>query len=106
MVNELALSGLRSELDRLLRYRTADGIALRFRTLGIKGKRNRCTMCPLAVFLRQRIGCRIRVHCQGAYTGAGSIWPNGNGVALPYVVRLFVERFDNGLYPELDITKQ
>jgi hypothetical protein len=87
-----------------------EGIAHRFRRLGIRGMRGYSSDCPLAIYLRTHVGQEVII---GGHTAAVFV-PGDTGdpiadalvgwvdVPLPEPVAAFVAYFDGGQYPFLE----
>lgn len=92
-----SINCLRSEVSKLLRFKSADGIARKLRKLGIKGKKGSVRLCPLNVYLQGVLGvsCGVRVDYDNIQFRNISInLPGGT-------ILTFLDNFDNGLYPDL-----
>ncbi len=77
---------------------TADEVADRLRALGIRGTRGHICQCPIAVYIRTRLGVRPAVSREFVEWAA---WPTWQQVATPPVVRAFLRHYDRGVYLDL-----
>jgi hypothetical protein len=71
-----------------------DTLARMFERLGIKGGVNKC--CPVAVYLGATPALK------GVEVGADALKFKGRLIHLPKNVQRFIQRFDNGEFPELE----
>jgi hypothetical protein len=80
---------------------TRDQVAAKLTELGIRGDRNNCLACPVAVYLLR--ACPGAVQVLVGDREAELIYPAGRTefVDLPEPVAAFVAGFDDGMYREL-----
>lgn len=104
---EFSDAGLRQALAALGDRSAA--IADTMRTLGFKGQRNRCKVCPVANYLLAAFPGADDVNvgdeqCQVFRTVVDYVDVQHERIAVdtPSAVACFVEDFDNGYYPQLD----
>lgn len=77
---------------------TPDAVADRLRALGIKGGRGQLCGCPIAVYIRTRLGVRAAVSADLIQWGA---WPAWVDLIPPLAVAAFIRRHDQGVYLDL-----
>jgi hypothetical protein len=83
---------------------THDEIALALKANGIVGRRQSPSECPVAHYLRRKLGLRGLQVLGDAVT---ELLKNSDAlVVLPRAVREFVARFDQGAYGELAVPSQ
>lgn len=78
---------------------TEEKISQTLREKGIKGTRGELDSCPVAIYLTEKLGKKIRV---GAYSAWAEDNPNESNVDLPEWVSEWVKYFDREEYPEFD----
>lgn len=83
-----------------------DGVAAELLRKGYRGRRGRCTECPVALWLNWRWGngaplLAVRIYSDEWYVG-DAICREPNMVPVPKAVSAFVEAFDAGQHPELE----
>lgn len=78
---------------------TPKAIATKLKSLKIKGERNEASSCPLANYLDYRGLSAVRV--AGNFELETEIGDTLE-IEMPKAYHTFVEKFDNGDYPELD----
>lgn len=88
-------------LRELASQRSPDGIALFLAAHGVRGKKDSNCECPVARWLAESTGLafvveRYETMLENPSTFA-DVWP------LPAVVSEFIELFDQGEYPELEM---
>lgn len=90
----------------------ADAVAASLRMDGIKGHRDDGCACPIAMLLANAIPEATYWNSDnGWFVDLASVrWPAGAGeyedIDPPLAVRRFIDAFDAGRYPELDVERQ
>lgn len=74
---------------------SADKIAKKLKKLGIKGVPYEEDRCPIANFLRKK-------GFKGVTAIEGHVFSDSDFVKMSRPIKAFIDRFDNGKYPELD----
>lgn len=92
-----------SALDELAREGSATGIAQYLGALRVRGERNHACECPVAVWLRLCTGFQYVVDEYGVRETSECEDDDSSICGIPIAVRDFIIRFDNGLFPELEI---
>lgn len=87
-------SVLTREIKRLARFKTANGLARYFKSIGIKGDKEEAESCPISNYLTAKVGKRVRV--------ANEITLDGDTYGIPSAASTFISKFDEGGYPDLD----
>lgn len=85
-----------------LNLESSADVATFLRRRRIKGVRKSYVRCPIAVYLSKKTKARIRVDGDNAMWGSGSLTAHA---ALPFPVTAFVEDFDGGCYPKLEVRR-
>jgi len=97
-------------LKPLRRKRSAESIAVLFREHGIKGKQGDTCECPTAVYLKQltkRDNIHVGLDLAWFEPASDEIKADGfAAIALPSHVTTFIIRFDEGHYPDLELTEE
>lgn len=83
-------------------------IAQKFEELGIKGFKSDACSCPVANYVRKFADVSgFSVGPLGAYWVAGCEPKDSfNGVSVPARVQTFMDEFDQGQYPQLEMTHE
>ena len=108
---KVARSRAETELARLASHGSSEAIASHLAECGCRGRRGDHDGCPLQIFLQQAMPELTSVCITGVdalvfgidYDGNKISFDEAPHVRLPERVGIFVERFDVGDFPELDL---
>lgn len=92
-LDEIEYQAFAAAVDELNACKTQDQVAALLRSEGIKGDRHACDTCPVANFLRKRLGPDV-----GLQVGYYSAWllryDHSREIPLEIPVRVFIRAFD------------
>lgn len=107
--NHQKLECVKESLNKLASgARSANGIANKLRKLGIKGKKHRPTLCPVAQYLERECGFKVSVNensigpLRGFVVYPQEYYYYGNS-GFSIHISNFIYNFDNGSYEDLEI---
>jgi hypothetical protein len=84
---------------------TPDMVALNLKEMGVRGSPRQPTGCPIARYLQAVVGTEAWIGDVVVWDRSVHIYPAGRRIPrmiwLPRAVVQFMDRFDNGAYPEL-----